>query len=326
MIKLGYKPDDLDRCLAYIRDEAPVIIHLTEQCLGFLVKDTHYRSLFETSTGGGGINTTSRRQWERSMFGPAYDRCSAFQRPKYGCVNITGDIEGVKPARHYGDLHMILKKSIRHRCTFFDKDTGGFDSHNMAAASGFTAAYRLSGMPASATSLATARYYAHVLEGYTDEEIKSILNLSGVGGGQSKCQMYKEAQIHGPVCLATDIEALSVPGRESDASKDLKNMVCAFQKKAGCSVLWQGDLLGQDNRKQRPQAVPFGSLPTDVSSMIPGLSGGIMSSHAAGGAIPFLGTGHRLGAGSGKDPASASSTSSLSVAPFSGKGHRLGGK
>lgn len=49
--------------------------------------------------------------------------------------------------------------------------------------------------------------------------------------------MYKEAQIHGPVCLATDTEALSVPGRESDASKDLKNMVCAFQKKAECSVL-----------------------------------------------------------------------------------------
>lgn len=114
------------------------------------------------------------------MFGPAYDRCSAFQRPKYGCVNITGDIEGVKPARNYGDLHIILKKSIRHRCTFFDKDTGGFDSHKKAAASGFTAAYRLSGMPASATSLATARYYAHVLEGYTDEEIKSILNLSRV--------------------------------------------------------------------------------------------------------------------------------------------------
>ena len=217
------------------------------------------------------------------MFGPAYDRCSAFQRPKYGCVNITGDIEGVKPARHYGRLFMTLKKSVRHRCTFFDKDTGGFDTHKKlkAAGSGFAAAYNYAGPSAtSATSLATSRYYAHVLEGYADDEIKSILDLSRVGGGQSICQMYKEAQIHGPVCLATDVEALSVPGREIDASKALGKLVTAFQKQTKCSVLWQGDLFGYDNsgiQMPRPEgSVVLGGLPTDPSSMISGPTSKIM--------------------------------------------------
>lgn len=228
---------------------------------------------------------------------------------------------------------MTLKKSVRHRCTFFDKDTGGFDTHKKlkAAGSGFAAAYDYAGLSAtSATSLATSRYYAHVLEGYADDEIKSILDLSRVGGGQSICQMYKEAQIHGPVCLATDVEALSVPGREIDASKALGKLVTAFQKQTKCSVLWQGDLFGYDNsgiQMPRPEgSVVLGGLPTDPSSMISGPTSKIMSSRATGGAIPFTGIGHRLGNGSGSASDSRRSRyGSSSAAPFSGKGHRLGG-
>ena len=148
--------------------------------------------------------------------------------------------------------------------------------------------------------------------------------------------MYKEAQIHGPVCLAIDIEALSIPGRESDASKDLDALVNVFQKKTGCSILWQGDLLGYDNRTQMPRipasaaSAALGSLPPEIfgAGMFPGLPGGTISSDAAGGgAIPFSGAGHRLGADdSGLGASESRYGSSSSATPFSGAGDRLGRK
>lgn len=100
VISLGYKSEDLDGCLKYIRDEAPIIIHLNEQCLSFLTKpeETHYRNLFEVNTSGGSTSTSMRQQWEQTMFGRHYDTATAFQRVKYGCINLTGDIEEVRPA------------------------------------------------------------------------------------------------------------------------------------------------------------------------------------------------------------------------------------
>ena len=51
--------------LHWICRDAPIIIHLNlDKCLHFLVKDTHYRNLFETGKGGGGDCTRSRTIWE----------------------------------------------------------------------------------------------------------------------------------------------------------------------------------------------------------------------------------------------------------------------
>jgi hypothetical protein len=55
----------LFRTLRWIRTDAPIIIHVNlSRCLEFLVKDTHYRNLFETGKGGGGNSTTARMDWE----------------------------------------------------------------------------------------------------------------------------------------------------------------------------------------------------------------------------------------------------------------------
>ena len=250
---LGYRTEDLDNCLAYIRNEAPIIIHLNEQCLSFLAaqRETHYRNLFEVNTSGGSPAHTPRRQWERSMFGSTYDRAKPFQRVKYGCLNSTGDIEGVAPARSYGQLFITLKQSVRHRCTFFNMDTASFSGggSGLSALSGLAPVMGSYGAGGGGDTLATARNYCHILEKYSDAELHSILALNKIGGGQSKCMNYKEVQIHGPVCLATDIEALSIPGREVDASRDLMSKVERFQKKSNCTILWQADLLGHDSSR-----------------------------------------------------------------------------
>jgi len=43
---LGFEANDLDACLAYIRDDAPIILHLNAHTLNHLCKDPWYRSQF----------------------------------------------------------------------------------------------------------------------------------------------------------------------------------------------------------------------------------------------------------------------------------------
>lgn len=70
---LGYSEEDLNSALAFIRERAPLIIHIhVPRVLRLLLGDTHYRSLFETGSSSGTISTTSRGAWEDAMFGGAY--------------------------------------------------------------------------------------------------------------------------------------------------------------------------------------------------------------------------------------------------------------
>lgn len=52
--KMGHNEENLKRTLQYIRNEAPIIIHVNlDKILHLIVKDTHYRNQFETKTSGG---------------------------------------------------------------------------------------------------------------------------------------------------------------------------------------------------------------------------------------------------------------------------------
>jgi len=224
---LGFTSEELKQCLEYIQDDAPIVIHFKEETLSLLVNDTHYRNVFETKTTGGNKDIAKRSKWEATMFGNCYGK-SAFDRPKYGSLNYAGDIQGVYSARRYGDLFLILQPTIRYRCTFFNKDTSRFVADQ---------------------TLATNEYYAHVLNAYDDSDLSAVLNVcmsARVGGTRCHCHTYKEVQVHGPICLATDVLALSVPGRERTASKKFKTQVLEFQKKTNCNVLWQEDLLNTE--------------------------------------------------------------------------------
>ena len=53
------------RTLLWVKLSAPIIIHVhLDRVLGFLVKDTHYRNLFETLTGSGSTDQHARASWE----------------------------------------------------------------------------------------------------------------------------------------------------------------------------------------------------------------------------------------------------------------------
>lgn len=152
------------------------------------------------------------------MFHGAYNNCQPHERPKYGCLNIAGSVQGVSLAASvYGKFCLTLQHRVRYRCTNASGDT--LNNQSLV--------------------LATHDCHAHVLCQYAKPELSSILHGKTYHHVASHCCICKEVQLHGPICLATDIEALYVPQEEATASRKLVRIVQRFQNKTGCRVQWQ---------------------------------------------------------------------------------------
>jgi hypothetical protein len=125
-LKLGYQvPEDVHETLNYIRDDAPIIIHIhCDKVLNYLIQDTHYRNQFETKTSSGALDEKIRTAWEDNLFNKIYHDSPPFERVKYGVLNVTNDKEGVRSCWGYGYSYLVLKL-VRLRTTFANMDTGG---------------------------------------------------------------------------------------------------------------------------------------------------------------------------------------------------------
>jgi len=190
VVKLGFNEASLHETLSWIRERAPILIHVNlNKVLEKLERDTHYRNQFETKTSGGTLNEKKRQDWERHMFGSAYDQALGSQRPKYGTLNLINDPQGIASCSAYGKSYMILR-NVRLRTTFTALDSS-----------------------AKPDEVASCDYYAHVLAKYTDEELKATLQ---VGGGvlpsvkSQALKTYKEVQIHGDVHLSQHVATMVV--------------------------------------------------------------------------------------------------------------------
>lgn len=228
--QLGFADNDLWMALAWIRELAPVIVHFDLDKIGqYLEGDTHYRNQFETNKSGGLLNTSAREKWERGLFGTCYDKAKAFDRPKYGVQNIWNDWRGVMGAKQYGDSYMVLK-DVRLRCTFSPEDSANLPARR----------------------LSVLDFYGHVLNEYSDLELKETLRVaSGVGNvGDSekvieKWGKYKEAQIHGEVSLSKHVERIVANQRHRGQAKQLER-IC---KKHGCILTWMDDMKAELSSK-----------------------------------------------------------------------------
>jgi hypothetical protein len=195
--KMKFTEAQLKRTLKYIRDEAPIIIHLKldqDGRLDKMLKDPHYRNQFETKSSNGSYdsNHSQRIAWEDRLFNKVYNDATPFQRPKYGCLNIVKDPKGIKSAYHYGDSYFVLKL-VRLRCSFTDQDSS-----------------------ASGCELSSCEYYNHVLLRYNDQELTSVIRVAnGLDkSAPSDCiQQYKEVQFHGSLPMNSVIQELVVNPR-----------------------------------------------------------------------------------------------------------------
>ncbi|GMI21417.1 hypothetical protein TeGR_g15036 [Tetraparma gracilis] len=220
-VLLGKSEADVESTLAYIKEDVPLVIHFSEECLRTLCDDPFYRSQFETGTSGGTNDRVSRTLWEQRMF-PSYDESTRDgERVKYGCVNLTDDVKGVAAASSsYGSFFMVLTRECRHRATIADTDTGS-----------------------SSAVLGTSDWFGHIMASFNDRTLKSALSLPCPNSASLSHifddTRYREIQIHGEVSIAHDVAALHVPCSSKSVLAETRELIKRFSEIAQCAVKWQ---------------------------------------------------------------------------------------
>jgi hypothetical protein len=137
-----------------------------------LAQDGTYHSQFVTGTSNGGLTAHpggDRWRWESRIFGGAYDDAVAHDRPVYGALNFRRQVVGAAP--RFGSSHFRLTPAVLPRATFCYPDSAAEPTDFGVAA----------GMSLIALAEADA---------------------------QDALNDYIEAQVHGGVVLARDVEAL----------------------------------------------------------------------------------------------------------------------
>merc|ERR1740123_1492518 len=189
--------------MSFVREVIPIIIHVNlDTMMRHFEKDTHYRNQFETSTSGGLLKPKTREKWERDLFGGAYEKVLGFDRPKYAVLNVMNDFRGIVRCKQYGDSYIVLK-DVRLRCTLSPQDSANL----------------------KAGDLSVLDYNAHVLNEYTEAELKEVAQVSSgstkIGDSfKIRPMQYKEVQVHGPIAFGEHVERLVANARHrSEASR-----------------------------------------------------------------------------------------------------------
>jgi len=239
--KLGsdIKETDLWMTLAWIREMAPIIVHIDlQKMLRFLESDTHYRNQFETATSGGLLKPAVREKWERDLFGGYYDKAQGFHRCKYGVLNAMNDHRGVIRCVQYGDSYLVLR-DVRLRCTFSPEDSANL----------------------KAERLAVLDYYGHVLNEYSDNELLETIQVAkssdaALLGDSAKvgAMKYKETQIHGEVAFAKHVERLVA--HPKFRGKPEEPRIKAVATKFGWKLSWIDE---ERRRMEREERAKLGS-------------------------------------------------------------------
>jgi hypothetical protein len=217
--------------------------------IDLMTEDVALRNLFETGHGNGNPRLEVRTEWERRMFGPAYDDCAPRQRAKYGLVNIFNDPEGPQvPGHQYGDCFLAFR-GLRHRVSVTPKDSLG----NECAVATLGV-----GLPA-------------LLREFRDEdgllELKTLADLAmgKLPWAQSGGLFYKEAQLHGDVLLQDHVSHVVVPGRYRERPGRLRALL-RFCDKNGCGLVfvptlrWLADLRLHTVAEMRAAAARAGAV------------------------------------------------------------------
>ncbi|WP_425829653.1 DUF3626 domain-containing protein [Streptomyces fractus] len=167
-----------------------------------LTADGVYRSQYETGLSNGSRSAHTgglRDNWEHALFGGAYQRAAASERPKYGALNLMRHADGGAP--RFGACHVQLRQEVGERATFCfgDSHVGPADIGTLDALHPVLAAV-VADAAASGQSLGVAGADPVA-------EIRALPHARPRPPGRS-LDFYVEAQVHGDIHLARDAEAL----------------------------------------------------------------------------------------------------------------------
>ena len=203
-----------EQVMNFIQHKVPMIIHVHPGTISKLLKDTHYRNLFEIGTGSGCTNKETRKKFETEMFGSCYSNSNVTptEKPKYGCLNIGLSQNGIQSAQHYGKCFFTLNDStVRWRTSLTTEDSF-----------------------CSKGDFGTMNNCAHLLNKLSDGELEKICDTAISSKIQSYTGQYREIQIHGPVLLNRDIVSLHVPSSERKNEYEYYQ----FAQQNGCELIW----------------------------------------------------------------------------------------
>ncbi|WP_431677095.1 DUF3626 domain-containing protein [Kitasatospora sp. KL5] len=167
-----------------------------------LAEDGLYRSQFVTGTGAGSLSAHpggDRWRWESRMFGGAYDDAPGHERPVYGAVDFRGLPGGGAP--RFGSSYLRLTADTVERATFCYPDSFT-EPENFGVATRFA--------------------------------LLAILERDN----PPPLDDYVEAQVHGPVRLDRDVEALVLDPcyRGTQVEKDARRLPCPLEWHPGFRI------------------------------------------------------------------------------------------
>ncbi|MFD4244022.1 DUF3626 domain-containing protein [Streptomyces sp. NPDC058525] len=170
-----------------------------------------YHSQFVTGTSNGGLTAHpggDRWRWESRIFDGAYDEATAHERPVYGALNFRRKPVGGAP--RFGSAHFRLRPQTLTRSTFCYPDS-------FLEPSDFGVAARM-----------------------------GLIELA-CADRQDDLDDYIEAQVHGPVQLHRDVEALVLDPCYRDTTVEEAAL------RLGCPVEWHpGFRLGVEELRRHP--------------------------------------------------------------------------
>lgn len=156
-----------------------------------------YRSQFETRISAGGLTAFpggDRDRWEHELFGGAYQGAHEAERPKYGGLNVLRHLNGACPG--FGSCHLRLRPAVLERTTLLFGDSVW-----------------------QRTEVGVADVLEPVLAPLLESD---WFTLSPTPTMTRSLEDYVEAQVHGPLVLDADVEAVVVdPAFRGTATGDL---------------------------------------------------------------------------------------------------------
>lgn len=188
--------DPINRSLKVTLHFHPDRIQDSLHILDLLAETGIYKSQFETQTSNGGLTAHpggDRWNWESRIFGKAYDNAPPEERPKYGALDYKNCRYGGSP--RFGSAYLRLNEGALDRTTFCYPDSV-FEPK----------------------SFGTAKHI-------------SLIELA-LADDRDLLDDYVEAQVHGELYLARDVEALVLDPSYKNTNVEV------LANKLACNIEW----------------------------------------------------------------------------------------
>jgi len=212
--------DMYENALAKLRTNARIALHFHPdrpladmKCVAqALLEQGAYRSQFETRISNGGLSAYlggARDLWEKNLFNGAYhiDGASISERPKYGALDVMLHADG--PSPRFGSCFFLLSPSVSSRSTYTYGDSnndrpekGTLEEFDIVIAALLNDVFfRESAL--GERDVTPGKLIDHLLYNLDQPYRYSLDDIP-----RRNLNHYIEAQIHGDISLADDVEML----------------------------------------------------------------------------------------------------------------------